>query len=122
MNTTPAAHAGDLLLHPTPKSLRLPILSFPSLVISQQLRNSAVPKQLILHPLVLCRSRRWDSNAETFRTQNFNFNEEEEDDEDDDDGEGGLSDFIDEFIDSIWILKVPLFVYSFLKAFNCLGC
>ncbi|XP_031098199.1 uncharacterized protein LOC116002241 [Ipomoea triloba] len=107
MKTTSAAHGGGLLLHPTPKSHRFPIHSSLFLFIPHQPRNSAVPKQLILHPLILCRSRRWDSNAETFRTQNFNFNEDEDDEEeDDDDGEGGFFDFIDEFLDSIWILKV----------------
>ncbi|XP_019181120.1 PREDICTED: uncharacterized protein LOC109176136 isoform X2 [Ipomoea nil] len=102
MKTTSAAHGGGLLLHPTPKSHRLPIFLF----IPHHLRNSAVPKHLILHPLILCRSRRWDSNAETFRTQNFNFNGDEDEEEDDDDGEGGFPDFIDEFLDNIWILKV----------------
>lgn len=116
MKTTSAAHGGGLLLHPTPKSHRFPIHSSLFLFIPHQPRNSAVPKQLILHPLILCRSRRWDSNAETFRTQNFNFNEDEDDEEeDDDDGEGGFFDFIDEFLDSIWILKVPLFVYPSLN-------
>ncbi|KAL3507448.1 hypothetical protein ACH5RR_032830 [Cinchona calisaya] len=48
----------------------------------------------VLH---ICRSSRWDPNAESFRTRKFNydFDDEEEDDND-----------LDDYIESIWIFKV----------------
>ncbi|KVI08207.1 uncharacterized protein LOC112529209 [Cynara cardunculus var. scolymus] len=59
------------------------------------------------------KSRRWDSNAETFRTQNFDFNSTDEDDddfeeEDDDDDDDTIQwlDILEDFIDGVWIFKV----------------
>uniref|UniRef100_A0A5B7BQ76 Uncharacterized protein n=1 Tax=Davidia involucrata TaxID=16924 RepID=A0A5B7BQ76_DAVIN len=71
------------------------------------------------------RCRRWDSNAETFRNQNFNFSSQYDDDDDDDEEDNGFrrnrgpwwsddlsselgSGFgaLEEFIDSVWIFKV----------------
>ncbi|CDO99365.1 unnamed protein product [Coffea canephora] len=65
---------------------------------------------LLLQPVLqICRCRRWDSNAESFRTRNFNHNfDEEEDDDDtgnDDIVEQGLG-VLEDYIDSIWIIKV----------------
>ena len=72
---------------------------------------------LLLQPVLqICRCRRWDSNAESFRTRNFNHNfDEEEDDDDtgnDDIVEQGLG-VLEDYIDSIWIIKV------FLSLFFC---
>lgn len=55
------------------------------------------------------KSRRWDSNAETFRTQNFDFNSTDDDDddfEDDDDDTNQWLDLLEDFIDGVWIFKV----------------
>ncbi|KAK1421080.1 hypothetical protein QVD17_23169 [Tagetes erecta] len=49
--------------------------------------------------------RRWDSNADTFRTKNYHFNNEEfEEDEDDDDMNQWL-DVLEDFVDGVWIFK-----------------
>lgn len=59
--------------------------------------------------------RRWDSNAETFRTQRskFNFrdtaNEEDEDEEEDSQDMDAWSGLLEEAIDSFWIIKVKEF-------------
>ncbi|XP_059652597.1 uncharacterized protein LOC132299792 [Cornus florida] len=71
------------------------------------------------------RYRRWDSNAETFRTQNFKFNQENNDKEEDDEGTGfgekqrrswwsddmpkevdSASGGLEDLLDSVWIFKV----------------
>ena len=65
--------------------------------------------------------RRWDSNAETFRTlrSKFNFRDTADEDDDDDDDEEDFqemepgSGLLEEFIDSFWILKVKEFHCSF---------
>ncbi|KAK4421659.1 hypothetical protein Salat_2116500 [Sesamum alatum] len=56
-------------------------------------------------PLHICRSRQWDSNAETQNTKNFNFG----DDDESEDFDGGMeqwTEVLEDYIDSIWILKV----------------
>lgn len=86
------------------------------------------------------RYRRWDSNAETVRSEGFNFgfkrrgDEEEEDEEydEEDDYDGirgkkkrwwsdessrmkdGPSGILEETIDSIWIFKVQTLIHSFI--------
>lgn len=80
-----------------------PIVPSFFLILPQHLHCSAVSKPLLLRSLCPCRSVRWNSNAETFRTRNFSLNEEDEDDEE---REDRILDCLDEFIDSIWILKV----------------
>lgn len=54
------------------------------------------------------KSRRWDSNAETFRTQSFDFNSDDDDDDDDfeDDDANQWLDILEDFIDGVWIFKV----------------
>ncbi|VFQ65945.1 unnamed protein product [Cuscuta campestris] len=101
--TTLAAHVGGggLPFFPTRKFYQFPILPSPFLNLPQHLRCSAVSKRLLLRPLRLSRCERWNSNTETFRTRNFSFNEEEEYE-----GEDCFLDILDEFIDSIWVLKV----------------
>lgn len=47
-------------------------------------------------------SRRWDSNAETFRTRNFDF---DSDSDDDDDDANQWLDILEDFIDGVWIFK-----------------
>ncbi|KAK9062575.1 hypothetical protein SSX86_019762 [Deinandra increscens subsp. villosa] len=49
-------------------------------------------------------NRRWDSNAETFRTRNFDGDDFQ--DEDDDDDENQWLDILENFIDGVWIFKV----------------
>lgn len=62
--------------------------------------------------------RRWDSNAETFRTQRSRFNFRDTADDDDDDDESQEMDpgsaLLEEVIDSFWIFKV--------KEFHCSLC
>ncbi|CAH9087764.1 unnamed protein product [Cuscuta europaea] len=114
MQATPA-HGGGLIFFPTRKSHQRSIPPSPFLILPPQLRSSAVSKRPLLHPLHLCRSERWNSNAETFRTRNFKLKEEEE---------GEFSEPVDEFVRSIWILKVSFLEQCYshltLKLFNCL--
>ncbi|KAL0368531.1 UNVERIFIED_CONTAM: hypothetical protein Scaly_1072000 [Sesamum calycinum] len=56
-------------------------------------------------PLHLRRSRQWDSNAETYNSKNFNFGDDVER-EDFDDGTEQWTEVLEDYIDSIWILKV----------------
>ncbi|KAL8026490.1 hypothetical protein ABFX02_14G031000 [Erythranthe guttata] len=72
---------------------------------------------------VSCSSRRWDSNAESYNSKNFNF-------DDNDESQGFYDstteqwDVFDEYIDSIWIFKVfssfgwmlPIIIASLLLA------
>ncbi|KAG8369757.1 hypothetical protein BUALT_Bualt14G0046900 [Buddleja alternifolia] len=75
-------------------------------------------------PLHICRSRRLDSNAESYNTQNFNFNTTNYNDEEADDDIEQWEDALQDYIDSIWILKVfrsygwmlPVIVISLLLA------
>ncbi|KAA8527835.1 hypothetical protein F0562_035296 [Nyssa sinensis] len=78
------------------------------------------------HHIIYTRYRRWDSNAETFRNQNFNFTSQYNNDDGDDDDEdnsfrrkrkrwwsedlppdldSGVG-VLEEFIDSVWIFRV----------------
>ncbi|KAL3506282.1 hypothetical protein ACH5RR_031664 [Cinchona calisaya] len=65
---------------------------------------------LLLQTLHICRSRRWDSNAESFRKQNFNYYDFDDADDDDtnenDDSLEQWSEVLEDYIDSIWIFKV----------------
>ncbi|XP_011073735.1 uncharacterized protein LOC105158623 isoform X2 [Sesamum indicum] len=56
-------------------------------------------------PLHIRRSRQWDSNAETNNSKNFNFGDDVER-EDIDDGMEQWTEVLEDYIDSIWILKV----------------
>ncbi|CAH9083589.1 unnamed protein product [Cuscuta epithymum] len=103
MQATPA-HGGGLIFLPTRKSHQRSVPPSPFLILPHQLRSSALSKRPILHPLYLCRSDRWNSNAETFRTRNFKLKEEDE--EEAGEGGGGFSEPVDELVDSIWILKI----------------
>nr|GEW44074.1 uncharacterized protein [Tanacetum cinerariifolium] len=76
--------------------------------------------------LIQTNSRRWDSNAETFRTRNYDFDDFQDDDDDDDDDEDDDTDqwldILEDFIDGVWIFKVfrsfgwmlPAIISSFL--------
>lgn len=70
---------------------------------------------LLYSPLrkVQARYRRWDSNAENFRAQNFNFNPKpnRNDEEDDDDEAGEWFEVLEEFIDGAWIFPVILILF-----------
>ncbi|KAL8158369.1 hypothetical protein AgCh_002892 [Apium graveolens] len=64
---------------------------------------------LFLHsPLrnVQAQYRRWDSNAENFRAQNFNFNPRPNKNDDDDDEAAEWFEVLEEFIDGAWIFPV----------------
>ncbi|KAL1804053.1 hypothetical protein ACET3Z_032700 [Daucus carota] len=50
--------------------------------------------------------RRWDSNAESFRAQNFNFNPEPNKNDDEDDEAGQWLEVLEELIDGAWIFPV----------------
>ncbi|KAI3798103.1 hypothetical protein L1987_33372 [Smallanthus sonchifolius] len=50
-------------------------------------------------------NRRWDSNAETFRTRNFDFDSTEDDDDFEDDDSNQWLDILEDFIDGVWIFK-----------------
>ncbi|KAI7740647.1 hypothetical protein M8C21_013895, partial [Ambrosia artemisiifolia] len=65
------------------------------------------PSRIII-PLRLQANRRWDSNAETFRTTNFDFDSIDDDDfeDDDDDDSSQWLDILEDFIDGVWIFKV----------------
>ncbi|XP_022875037.1 uncharacterized protein LOC111393634 [Olea europaea var. sylvestris] len=52
---------------------------------------------------VFCRSRRWDSNAESLRNFNFEYND---DDDDNDEELEQWTEVVEDYIDSIWIIKV----------------
>lgn len=58
-------------------------------------------------PRFLTKTRRWDSNAETFRTKNYDFDDFEDDGDDDDTNQ--WLDILEDFIDGVWIFKVNLF-------------
>lgn len=111
-----------LLIHPptytpTPSLFRNPNLSSTSVILRQVCSNYS----------------RWDSNAENFRTQNFNSNSNSNSqDEDEDDDEDNYekwseteqwSEAAEKLIDDIWIFKVityffiyfPLLVLLFLS-------
>ncbi|CAK9166993.1 unnamed protein product [Ilex paraguariensis] len=106
--------ATSLLLHTYPCSLPLLILSprqfhqYPSPQNPHTLSSSHLLRQI-----QVCRYRRWDSNAESFRNQNFNFNFDSNSgndgsDDDDDDTPFGLEQLggvVEEFIDGVWIFK-----------------
>ncbi|RVW96805.1 hypothetical protein CK203_026022 [Vitis vinifera] len=68
--------------------------------------------------------RRWDSNAETFRTQRSQFNFRDTADDDDDDDESQEMDpgsaLLEEVIDSFWIFKA-LFGLEFGSVFVAFG-
>lgn len=58
--------------------------------------------------------RRWDSNAENFRAQNFNFNPKpnrNDDDEDGDDEAGEWFEVLEELIDGAWIIPVFFLIF-----------
>ncbi|KAD7477922.1 hypothetical protein R6Q59_026481 [Mikania micrantha] len=62
----------------------------------------------ILHLRPHANNRRWDSNAETFRTRKFDFESKDDGDEfeDDDDDSNQWLDILEDFIDGVWIFKV----------------
>ncbi|KAL3828318.1 hypothetical protein ACJIZ3_017120 [Penstemon smallii] len=64
------------------------------------------PTTVLSPPLHLCRSRLWDSNAEPQRTNSFNFNTNDNDDDDDDESMEQWAEALEDYIDSMWILKV----------------
>lgn len=119
-----------LLLHPSPSPL---LLLFP---LNQQKWHWNPPSHFAItasasvsvarahsflaQPLYICRarSRKWDPNAESFRSQKLDYgydegggdggdDDEDVDDENDDTSEQ-LDDVLEEYIDSIWIFKVSL--------------
>ncbi|XP_076912887.1 uncharacterized protein LOC143571313 [Bidens hawaiensis] len=73
----------------------------------------------IIIPHRLHANRRWDSNAETFRTKNFDFDDE---DDDFDDDSSQWADIIEDFFDGVSIFKIfrsfgwmlPAMISSFL--------
>lgn len=114
-----------LHLHPTPSHL---LLLFP---LNQQKWHWIPPSHLAItasaaarahsflaQPLYICRarSRKWDPNAESFRSQKLDFGYDEgggdegdgDDDENDDTLEQWNEDVLEEYIESIWIFKVSL--------------
>lgn len=60
-------------------------------------------------PLHIRRCRRWDSNAESYSTKNFNSDATGEFKDFDDEMELWV-DALEDYIDSIWILKVIMFM------------
>ncbi|KAI3746802.1 hypothetical protein L6452_09243 [Arctium lappa] len=59
----------------------------------------------ILAHRIHTKNRRWDSNAETFRTQNFDFNSTDDYGFEDDDDTNQWLDILEDFIDGVWIFK-----------------
>ncbi|XP_023732232.1 uncharacterized protein LOC111880052 isoform X1 [Lactuca sativa] len=92
-------------IHPTPPPLRNQQL-WPAPAISQPFfplnPTPTFPRR------IHTKARRWDSNAETFRTQSFDFNSGDDDDDDDfeDDDANQWLDILEDFIDGVWIFKV----------------
>lgn len=78
---------------------------------------SACNHRLLLPTLHICRSRRWDSNAESFRNQNLNYDFDEVDTENDD-GLEQWDEVLEDYIDSIWIFKVSLLLFFSSSAFT----
>ncbi|KAK1411235.1 hypothetical protein QVD17_37782 [Tagetes erecta] len=64
------------------------------------------PSSPTLHLRFKANNRRWDSNAETFRTNNFDFDDDSDDFQDDDDDDDDWLDVLENFIDGVWIFKV----------------
>lgn len=106
----------QLRIH-TPTSLLILLLPLhqqcsKTMASSFSLSSNPNPNDSPFHLLrwVHARYRRWDSNAETFRAQNFNFNpqnndEDDDDDNDDDDDDDWLG-VLEEFIEGAWIVPV----------------
>lgn len=66
--------------------------------------TSINPTRILLQRRIHTKSRRWDSNAETFRTRNYDFNDFQDDDEEEEDTNQWL-DILEDFIDGVWIFK-----------------
>ncbi|XP_076899438.1 uncharacterized protein LOC143553297 [Bidens hawaiensis] len=63
------------------------------------------PTRIIPHR-IHAKNRRWDSNAETFRSRNYDFDSANDDDEDfEDDDTNQWLDVLEDFIDGVWIFK-----------------
>ncbi|KAJ0463508.1 hypothetical protein HanHA300_Chr14g0516481 [Helianthus annuus] len=95
-------------VHPPPALLPASHRLQPWPTVSPTSSFSINPRRIII-PLRLHANRRWDSNAETFRTRNFDFDDDFEDEEDDDDDSNQWLDILEDFIDGVWIFKVFLF-------------
>ncbi|MFS7974586.1 hypothetical protein Hanom_Chr09g00870471 [Helianthus anomalus] len=96
-------------VHPPPALLLVSHRLQPWSTVSPISSFSINPSRIII-PLRLHANRRWDSNAETFRTRNFDFDSTDDDfEEEDDDASNQWLDILEDFIDGVWILKVFLF-------------
>ncbi|CAH1436280.1 unnamed protein product [Lactuca virosa] len=86
-------------IHPTPPPLRNQQL-WPAPAITQPPFFSLNPTPTFPRR-IHTKARRWDSNAETFRTQSFDFNsgDDDEDDEFEDDDANQWLDILEDFID-----------------------
>ncbi|KAJ0702888.1 hypothetical protein HanPI659440_Chr14g0544771 [Helianthus annuus] len=91
-------------VHPPPALLPASHRLQPWPTVSPTSSFSINPRRIII-PLRLHANRRWDSNAETFRTRNFDFDDDFEDEEDDDDDSNQWLDILEDFIDGVWIFK-----------------
>ncbi|OIT19209.1 hypothetical protein A4A49_42067 [Nicotiana attenuata] len=107
--------SGLLLLHLLPSQLSNPnnhslLLFFPQKPQQLTAANS-LSVHILSQPLHLCRSSKWDPNVESIKNQNFikfgDFENEEEEEFDRDEILDQGAQVLEEYIDSIWIFKVP---------------
>lgn len=121
LNTTiTRGDGGHLLLHlPLNPTSSLPLFftkKTNSLNPSNPLSTHLLLQKKQQQPLHLCCSRsssKWDTNAESIKNQNFSDLGDFEDEEEELDGDGILdqgAQVFEEYIESIWILKVVTFL------------
>lgn len=108
--------SGLLLLHLLPSQPSNPnndsLLFFPQKPnsLNKLTATNSLSTHILSQPLHLCRSSKWDSNAESIKNLNFtkfgDFENEEEEEFDRDEILDQGAQVLEEYIDSIWIFKV----------------
>lgn len=84
--------------------------------------------QILRISLIASSSRKWDSNAETFRSRNFKFKFNQNDDEEEEEEDEGFAaslrkkkkwyaEVFEEITESIWIIKVFFILSLFLPIY-----
>ncbi|KAL2463231.1 hypothetical protein Fot_52887 [Forsythia ovata] len=108
MNTSNgiSLHFSSHTIFPSPPPQ--PPMAFPCPSTIPNAHHHKILIQSPFSPRIVCRSRRWDSNAESFRNFNFEYNSNYDDDENDgfDDEMEQWTEVLEDYVDSIWIIKV----------------